>query len=58
MCDERVKGLEDNESFPFCSSRCKELDLGHWCDEAYTIPVTPEMTERKLRADDSGDPEG
>ncbi len=58
MCDEPVEGLEDNDSFPFCSSRCKDLDLGHWFDEAYAVPMTPETTERTLEADDSGDSDG
>jgi hypothetical protein len=25
--------------FPFCSERCKLLDLGAWASERYTIPV-------------------
>ncbi len=24
---------------PFCSERCKLLDLGAWADESYRIPV-------------------
>ena len=23
---------------PFCSERCREIDLGKWMTEAYTIP--------------------
>ncbi len=25
--------------FPFCTSRCKLIDLGRWLDGAYQIPV-------------------
>jgi hypothetical protein len=25
--------------FPFCSDRCKTIDLGRWLDEKYQIPV-------------------
>lgn len=25
------------EHYPFCSSRCKTVDLGRWVDEAYKI---------------------
>ncbi len=25
---------------PFCSERCRMLDLGRWLDGAYCIPVT------------------
>ena len=25
--------------FPFCSDRCKLIDLGRWLDERYQVPV-------------------
>jgi endogenous inhibitor of DNA gyrase (YacG/DUF329 family) len=25
--------------FPFCSERCREIDLGKWASGAYVIPV-------------------
>ena len=28
-----------NEFRPFCSERCKLLDLGAWADEEYNIPA-------------------
>ena len=27
---------------PFCSERCKQIDLGAWAAEQYTIPVVEE----------------
>lgn len=24
---------------PFCSEKCKMIDLGHWFEETYTVPV-------------------
>ncbi|NQV55432.1 MAG: DNA gyrase inhibitor YacG [Rhodospirillales bacterium] len=24
---------------PFCSERCKQLDLGNWFNESYRVPV-------------------
>ena len=27
----------DNAAYPFCSSRCKTVDLGRWVDEEYKI---------------------
>jgi len=32
---------------PFCSDRCRQVDLGRWMTEAYAIPaaVTPEEEE-------------
>jgi endogenous inhibitor of DNA gyrase (YacG/DUF329 family) len=28
---------------PFCSARCKMVDLGNWLDGAYRIPVAREQ---------------
>lgn len=28
----------DNPSRPFCSERCKLIDLGAWAEERYSIP--------------------
>ena len=31
---------DDNHAFkPFCSERCKLIDLGAWADEQYAIPA-------------------
>ena len=27
------------ETFPFCSKRCKDIDLNRWLKGAYVIPV-------------------
>ena len=28
----------DNPEMPFCSERCRLLDLGNWASEKYVIP--------------------
>ena len=30
---------EENEFRPFCSERCKMIDLGEWAAERYRIPL-------------------
>jgi endogenous inhibitor of DNA gyrase (YacG/DUF329 family) len=30
---------QSKSPFPFCSERCKLIDLGRWLDAAYQIPV-------------------
>jgi len=41
--------------FPFCSQRCKLIDLGAWLDAAYAVPSHPdEADEGPLR---QGDPD-
>jgi len=37
-----VATIEDLPGFPFCSERCKLVDLGRWIDGAYAIPAAPE----------------
>ena len=44
----RTLVLRSDENFPFCSQRCRLIDLGKWASGAYVIssPVTdPEMLE-------------
>ncbi|MDQ3260928.1 MAG: DNA gyrase inhibitor YacG [Burkholderiales bacterium] len=39
-----------NPSRPFCSQRCKLIDLGAWANESYRVPSgeKPEPGENKL----------
>lgn len=46
-CKRRVRFREEDsaklpKSFPFCSERCKLIDLGAWFDADYRIPSKPE----------------
>jgi endogenous inhibitor of DNA gyrase (YacG/DUF329 family) len=36
---------QDNPARPFCSERCKLIDLGRWVDEEYRVPSEPVNTE-------------
>jgi uncharacterized protein len=40
-----------NPLFPFCSERCKLIDLGRWLSGKYQIPVDDSARE-SLRDDD------
>jgi endogenous inhibitor of DNA gyrase (YacG/DUF329 family) len=45
----RTLVLRDDPDFPFCSERCRLIDLGKWASGAYVIssPITdPEDIER------------
>jgi len=33
-----IAKLDDLPSFPFCSDRCKLIDLGRWIDGSYAVP--------------------
>jgi endogenous inhibitor of DNA gyrase (YacG/DUF329 family) len=53
-----VASLDDLPSFPFCSDRCRLVDLGRWIKGAYAIPVASpasseeEATTTELSSDD------
>jgi len=36
-CDKPVQ-WQDNTFRPFCSERCKLVDLGRWVNEEYRVP--------------------
>lgn len=38
-CDVSIEMLSKGGSFPFCSQRCRLIDLGKWVDCDYKIPV-------------------
>ncbi len=38
VCKRPLPPAAENPSRPFCSPRCKLLDLGHWLGEEYRIP--------------------
>ncbi len=46
-CGRKVEWSEKNRYRPFCSERCKQIDLGTWAEEKYSIPAVnpPENPE-------------
>jgi endogenous inhibitor of DNA gyrase (YacG/DUF329 family) len=34
-----LRGLAEWAFFPFCSRRCKTIDLGRWLGETYRLPA-------------------
>ena len=45
QCGTSAEYRADNPSRPFCSPRCKLIDLGAWAEERYAIGVTAESNE-------------
>jgi uncharacterized protein len=37
-----IFNLEQTPAPPFCSARCKEIDLGRWLDERYGLAIESE----------------
>ncbi len=38
-CGNPVRWMSDSAWRPFCSKRCKMIDLGAWATERYRVPV-------------------
>ena len=38
-CGKPVEWVPENRYRPFCSERCKMIDLGAWANESYRVPV-------------------
>jgi endogenous inhibitor of DNA gyrase (YacG/DUF329 family) len=38
-CGAKVEWTDASKFRPFCSERCKQIDLGAWAEGKYTIPA-------------------
>ncbi|MBR0567831.1 DNA gyrase inhibitor YacG [Azoarcus sp. L1K30] len=41
QCGKMTEWRTENRYRPFCSERCKQLDLGAWASESYRVPASP-----------------
>jgi endogenous inhibitor of DNA gyrase (YacG/DUF329 family) len=51
-CGTEVAWVPDNKFRPFCSERCKQIDLGAWASEKYVIGGKPGETAADQREDE------
>lgn len=49
ICKEGVAPRTDNKAWPFCSNRCRMIDLSKWINEEYRVPAS--ISERRLNPD-------
>jgi len=47
ICKKVVKS--GDSEFPFCSDRCRTIDLGKWASGAYVIPSPVADAEEQIR---------
>ena len=38
ICEKRFDQAT-TQAMPFCSERCRKIDLGRWLNEGYSVPV-------------------
>ncbi len=56
ICDKPAPAREVNRFLPFCSARCKDIDLARWFDGAYVISRPLFGEAPPLEATDDEDP--
>lgn len=49
-CGKKDTWQSDNKSRPFCSERCKLIDLGGWASEKYRAPSQEDFSEHLLES--------
>lgn len=55
ICKKAVKN--NDAGFPFCSDRCRTIDLGKWASGAYVIPSPVEDCEEQIQERTIEDPD-
>ena len=55
ICKKSVKSTDPD--FPFCSDRCRIIDLGKWASGAYVISSSTTDAEDSIRDSNPEDPE-
>jgi hypothetical protein len=45
QCGAGTPWVPENLWRPFCSARCKQIDLGSWASNSYRIPVQDERNK-------------
>jgi len=53
-CGAQAPYAPENRWRPFCSERCRTIDLGAWASEAYRVPV-PQDAQSDTPPDTSAD---
>ena len=54
-CGKIIDYSVENPYRPFCSERCKMIDLGEWADEKFKIPTKNLDEETSTETDDLDD---
>ena len=56
-CEREFEPASSN-AMPFCSERCRTIDLGRWLGETYRVPVTPDPEDEPSLEEDVAEGNG
>jgi uncharacterized protein len=48
LCKKPVLPRAQNDAYPFCSQRCRMVDLGRWLGEEYRVSARMDVAEDEL----------
>ena len=51
------KGNQGNPRFPFCTERCRLIDLGKWVNEEYRVPEADSEAAAQALVEGMPDPD-
>jgi endogenous inhibitor of DNA gyrase (YacG/DUF329 family) len=49
--------FDRSDAAPFCSARCRQIDLKRWLGEEYSVPVTRKLDQELEEPDGRGSKE-
>lgn len=49
---------QESTAKPFCSERCRSIDLGRWLDESYSLPDVPDPEDDETPEEAESPPNG
>jgi endogenous inhibitor of DNA gyrase (YacG/DUF329 family) len=52
ICKRPADSSKENRFRPFCSERCRDIDLGTWAGESYRIPGKTIEEDANVHPDD------
>ncbi|MFI5457864.1 MAG: DNA gyrase inhibitor YacG [Isosphaerales bacterium] len=50
-----IAALDELRSFPFCSDRCRLIDLGRWIDGKYVVPASNRDEQETVPEEDASE---
>ena len=52
VCGAVVPWAPESQYRPFCSNRCRKIDLGAWANDEYKIPAAPGDPDEEAQPED------
>jgi endogenous inhibitor of DNA gyrase (YacG/DUF329 family) len=54
ICKRPIERPPENKWFPFCSNRCRVIDLSKWLNEDYKVPALDDDADPNIDPESGG----